>query len=182
MSILVGIAGSGKGTQGKRLAEKFSLQYISTGEMLRQYATGAQKARMHSGELLEDAEIISMVSSVINESADPNKLLFDGFPRTIVQAGWLLERAHEGQFDLPEVFHLLASREAVKQRLALRARTDDHDEAIEERFNEYEKSTMPLLGWFKDNHVPVYEIDGERSVNEIQANLVEIVREKLNGK
>lgn len=174
MIILVGIAGAGKGTQGKLLAEKFGLLYVSTGEMLRQYANDAQKARMHTGELLEDAEIIAMVSSVIDEAQDPNKILFDGFPRTIAQAQWLIERSQEGQFVLPQVYQLVVSKEAVKKRLETRARADDHEEAIEERFREYEKSTLPLVEWFKQSNISVTEIDGERSVEQIQMDLVEI--------
>jgi adenylate kinase len=175
MIILMGIAGSGKGTQGKRLCEQFGLTYVSTGEMLRAHATEAQKTRMHSGELLADDEIVAMVAAVMHEVPDPNKILFDGFPRTIAQAEWLVAEVQKGGYAL-QVFHLLASREAVKARLVERARTDDHDEAIEERFNEYERSTKPLVDWLKENNISMGEVDAERSVDEIQAELVSLMK------
>jgi adenylate kinase len=62
--ILMGMPGSGKGTQGKMIAEAFGYQYVSTGEMLRHYATHEQIARMNQGQLLNDQEIITMIEAV----------------------------------------------------------------------------------------------------------------------
>jgi adenylate kinase len=143
--------------------------------MLRAHATEAQKTRMHTGELLADDEIVAMVATVMHEVPDPNKILFDGFPRTIAQAEWLVTEVQKSGYSL-QVFHLLASREAVKARLVERARTDDHDEAIEERFNEYERSTKPLVDWLREHNIPMAEINAERSVEDIQAELVSLVK------
>lgn len=177
MIILVGIAGAGKGTQGKLLVERFDLQYVSTGEMLRQYATEDQRQRMHSGELLSDDEIIEMVAAVIDASDHPEKILFDGFPRTITQAEWLIEQIKSRSLPMPHVFQLIVSRHAVKQRLQSRARADDHEDAIEERFSEYEKATLPLVQWLKSSGVSVHEVNGERSVEDIQNDLIQITQE-----
>jgi adenylate kinase len=173
MILLMGIAGSGKGTQGKRLADQLGLHLISMGDVVRMYVTGKQRERMLAGELLADNEIIAIVDKVLSSLPDDNGVLLDGFPRTIPQAEWLLEQSKQGRFPLKVAFHLVASREAVKERLLGRARIDDKEASIEKRFNEYEKSTTPLLKWLEKQGVKVVNIDAERSVEEVNRDLVD---------
>lgn len=172
MILLMGIAGSGKGTQGKMLADSRGFHLISMGEVLRMYVTGEQRERMLAGELLPDKEIIEIVDKVLSSVLNGAEVLMDGFPRTIPQAEWLLEQVKAGRFGLNIAFHLVASREAVKQRLLNRARIDDVDAAIEERFNEYERSTRPLLDWLKEHGIQVIDVNAERSVEEVNDDLV----------
>ncbi|HUY84918.1 MAG TPA: nucleoside monophosphate kinase [Candidatus Dormibacteraeota bacterium] len=172
MILLMGIAGSGKGTQGKMLADARGFHLISMGEVLRMYVTGEQRERMLAGELLPDDEIIKIVDKVLTSVLNGSEVLMDGFPRTIPQAQWLLEQVKAGRFKLDAAFHLVASREAVKKRLLSRARIDDIDAAIEERFNEYERSTAPLLKWLSDNGVDVIDVDAERSVEAVNDDIV----------
>jgi adenylate kinase len=171
MILIMGIAGSGKGTQGKLLADRHGFHLVTMGDVLRMYVTGKQRERMLAGELLDDEEIIKVVDKVITSISNGTPILLDGFPRTIPQAQWLVEQAKAGRVDLKTAFHLVASREAVKERLIDRARQDDVDAAIEKRFDEYEKSTKPLLKWLADHGVNVVDIDGERSVEAVQADL-----------
>lgn len=177
MILLMGIAGSGKGTQGKMLADQHGFHLISMGEVLRMYVTGAQRERMLSGGLLDDQEIIKIVDQVLTSLADKEEVILDGFPRTVPQAEWLLEQVKAGRFDQPLALHLTASREAVKQRLLGRARIDDKEEAIEERFNEYERSTAPILQWLTDHGIKVINVDAERPVEVINKELVQYVQE-----
>ena len=115
MILLMGIAGSGKGTQGKRLADKQGFRLISMGDVLRMYVTGVQRQRMLAGNLLEDKEIIDIVDRVLKSIPDDEEVILDGFPRTVPQAKWLCDQVDAGRFELHNVFHLVASREAVKQ-------------------------------------------------------------------
>ncbi|MEK7059228.1 MAG: nucleoside monophosphate kinase [Patescibacteria group bacterium] len=172
MILLMGIAGSGKGTQGKMLADAKGFHLISMGEVLRMYVTGRQRERMLAGGLLDDKEIIAIVDQVLTSLPDNEEVLLDGFPRTIPQAEWLLDQVKAGRFDLSQAFHLVASREAVKRRLMSRARIDDKEEAIEERFNEYERSTAPILDWLQKNAVEVINIDAVRSVEDVNQDIV----------
>jgi len=172
MILLMGIAGSGKGTQGKMLADARGFHLISMGEVLRMYVTGKQRERMLAGELLDDQEIITIVDQVLTSLPDEEEVILDGFPRTIPQAEWLLEQAQAGRFNLHLAFHLVASREAVKQRLVKRGRIDDKDAAIEARFDEYERSTAPLLDWLQKHGVEVVNVDAERSVEAVNDDLV----------
>lgn len=168
----MGIAGSGKGTQGKMLADTRGYHLISMGEVLRMYVTGKQRERMLAGELLDDQEIIKIVDQVLNSLSDDEEVILDGFPRTIPQAEWLLEQVKKDRLKLTAAFHLVASREAVKQRLLSRARIDDVEDAIDERFNEYERSTAPVLKWLNEHGVNAVDINAERSVEAVNDDLV----------
>src|ERR1700756_5061529 len=110
----MGIAGSGKGTQGKMLADSRGYHLISMGEVLRMYFTGEQRERMLAGSLLGDDEIIKIVDKVLSSLPDDEELVLDGFPRTVPQAEWLLEQVKKGRFEIKGAFHLVASRSAVK--------------------------------------------------------------------
>jgi adenylate kinase len=168
----MGIAGSGKGTQGKMLADLEGFHLISMGEVLRMYITGKKRERMLAGELLDDKEIIGIVDRVLKSLPDSEEVLMDGFPRTISQAEWLLKQVKAGRFKLDLAFHLTASRQAVKERLINRARVDDKDDAIEQRFDEYERSTQPLLKWLADHGVKVVDVNAERPPEQVHADIV----------
>jgi adenylate kinase len=172
MIILMGIAGSGKGTQGKLLADKYGFHWISSGEILRMYITGVRRQRMLAGELLDDEEIIRVWDKVLSSIEDKDECVLDGFPRTVAQAKWLLDQAKGGRFQVTEVFHLVASRQAVKSRLMERGRPDDHTSAITERFNEYEKATLPIIDWFHKEDVPVVDINAEQPVASVHQEIV----------
>ena len=172
MILLMGIAGSGKGTQGKMLADTRGFHLVSMGEVLRMYVTGKQREKMLAGGLLDDQEIIKIVDGVLSSLDDDEEVLMDGFPRTVAQADWLIGQVKAGRFDLKAAFHLVASREAVKQRLVKRARIDDVEAAIEERFNEYERSTAPVLDWLSKHGVKVVDINAERTPEEVNSDIV----------
>lgn len=172
MILLMGIAGSGKGTQGKMLADQRNYHLISMGDVLRMHVTGKQRERMLAGGLLDDGEIINIIDKVLTSIGDDGQVLLDGFPRTIPQAEWLLEQVEAGRFGVEVAFHLVASREAVKNRLMNRGRIDDVEDAIEARFAEYAKSTDPLLEWLADHGVAVVNVDAERSVEAVNDDLV----------
>ena len=172
MILLLGIAGAGKGTQGKLLVEKNGYSYLSTGEMLRRYATPAQQERMLSGELLDDDEIIMMVDKALTTLQEAQKCILDGFPRSIVQTDWLLEQVKEGRFPLTAIFNLAASEDVVKDRLLARGRSDDTVEAVTKRFAEYEEVTLPILEHLRAANIPVYEVDAMRDPNTIHDDIM----------
>lgn len=178
MILLMGIAGSGKGTQGTMLADSRGYHLVSMGELLRLYVTGKQRERMLAGELLDDSEIIEIVNKVLDSLPPEEEIILDGFPRTLPQAKWLVDQVNQGRFALRAIFHLTASKEAVKKRLLSRARIDDVENAIEERFAEYEKSTAPVLQWFRDNGKEVVDVNAERPVEEVNDDLAKYLDSK----
>ncbi len=182
MILLMGIAGSGKGTQGKMLADARGYHLISMGDVLRMYVTGAQREQMLSGGLLNDQEIIGIVDKVLASLPENEEVVLDGFPRTAPQAEWLIEQVKTGRFKLSAAFRLVASRDAVKQRLLNRGRIDDVEAAIEERFNEYERSTAPLIKLLKDHGVDVVDINAERPVGVVNQDFVNYLDKQNNTK
>lgn len=162
MIILMGVAGAGKSMQGRLFADEHGYAWISTGDLFRVLVTGQRRQQMLEGKLLDDEEVIALIDKTL-KLIDPSKeFLLDGFPRTRTQADWVLEQAKQGRFDLTAVFNLAASPEVVKERLLKRGRQDDTEAAIKKRFAEYEAVTLPILDYFRQAKVPVYDIDASQ--------------------
>jgi adenylate kinase len=172
----MGIAGSGKGTQGKMLADQHRMHLISMGDVVRMYVTGKQRERMLAGELLDDNEIIAIVDRVLLSLPDHEEVILDGFPRTIPQAEWLIKQVQSGRFKLNLALHLVANREAVKNRLLQRARLDDQENSIEARFAEYERSTIPLIDWLRQHGINVIDINAERPIDVVNRELLQLLK------
>lgn len=171
MILIMGIAGSGKGTQSKLLAEKSGYHLITMGDVLRQSASQEQRQKMEAGILLDDQEIIQITDKFLGALPPDGEVLLDGFPRTLPQAEWLVGEAKKGRFKISSAIHLVASRQAVKERLIGRARNDDVDHAIEQRFDEYEKSTAPILDWLREQDIDVYDVDAERPIETVYQDI-----------
>lgn len=177
MILLMGIAGSGKGTQSKLLAAKDGFDVISTGELLRNFGSEDQHDRMLKGEILGDEEVTALLDQALSQIEDQNNVILDGYPRRISQAEWLLDQQKKGRFEITCVVHLLASKEAVRGRLQERARLDDHDDGIEQRFNEYERDTVPILDYLIAAGVKVDEVDAQQAIETVHAEIVHLLRD-----
>lgn len=174
MILLMGIAGSGKGTQGTLLADARGYTIFSTGELLRKYGSEEQHARMHKGEILGDEEVTELLNTALQQLDDQDRVILDGYPRTVAQSKWLLAEDKKDRFKITYVLHLMTSREAAKERIHIRARSDDHDAAIEARFNEYEKNTLPMLDYYREIGIPIVEVNGEQSIQEVHEEILSI--------
>src|SRR6266446_2044894 len=159
MIVLMGVAGAGKSMQGRLFADEHGLAWISTGELLRVLVTGRRRREMLEGKLLSDDEMIFILDKVLELINTNEEFVLDGFPRTIPQAEWLLSQSKNGRFDVDAVFNLVAQKDIVRERLRARGRIDDSDQAITERFEEYEKVTLPIIELFKNRGITVYEVD-----------------------
>ncbi len=181
MIIFMGVVGSGKSVQGRMLADALCLPWLSTGEFLRMLISGQQRKDMLEGKLLEDEQMISLVQKIFSVVDTEHEFILDGFPRTIGQADWLLNQIKYGQLDVSAVIHLVASPEVVKKRLLSRGRLDDNVDAIEVRLREYDRTILPVLDELKNNDVNVYDIDGEKSVKQVHAKIIEAVKAKIDN-
>lgn len=176
MIILMGVAGGGKSTQGRLFADEHGYAWISTGELFRVLVTGERRRQMLEGKLMSDDEVIELVDSTLKSLVDTKKeFLLDGFPRTKVQADWLMEQVKAGRFNLTAVCNLSATREVVKKRLLARGRQDDTEAAIEKRFAEYESLTLPIVDYFKQIGAPVYDIDADRDPQTVHDEILSYV-------
>ena len=177
MILLIGVAGSGKSTKGKMLADQKGYAWLSTGEILRVLITGSRRQEMLEGKLLTDEEVINVVDKVL-ELIDPNdEFVLDGFPRTLKQLDWLLKQEKSGRFSRILVFHLTASEKVVHDRLRQRGRLDDSEEAIAKRFDEYRALTLPIIQKLKQAGTTVVEIDAGNNPEDIHKQIMK----QING-
>jgi adenylate kinase len=169
----MGVAGSGKSTQGRMLADEKGYAWISTGEILRVLVTGSRRHEMLEGKLLSDEEIIQIFDKVLDLINPADEFVIDGFPRTVPQANWLIEeKKRQNRFDITAVFHLAASENIVHDRLRERGRLDDSEQAITKRFKEYHGVTLPIIDEFKKQGVPVYDIDASKDAGTIHEEIM----------
>jgi adenylate kinase len=156
--LIFGPPGSGKGTQSVRLAEKFNLLHLSTGDMLRaEICAGTELGKkmsliMSKGELVPDAVVIEMIAHKIDNSKGSAGFLFDGFPRTVAQTVSLEKMLNERGMKIDQMLVLDVDHDELVKRLIARAelsgRPDDKDPAvIENRIDVYKEKTEPIINY-----------------------------------
>lgn len=187
---LFGPPGAGKGTQSVLLIEKYKLAYISTGDLLRhEIAEGTDlgiiaKELIDRGHLVSDELIVQLIEKRIVMSTDTNGILFDGFPRTLVQAYILEGLLLKLNTSLACMLSLEVPREELVTRLLERGkssgRSDDTAEVIEYRLEEYENKTKPVAEFYKfrDKYIPV---QGVGLIPEVFGRLTEAIDRTLQN-
>lgn len=174
MIVIVGMAGAGKSTQCRRLSEEKGYQCLSVGELLRRTETGDNRAEMIRGAVLNDAVVTPIVKKELMRLGDAPEILLDGCPRTEGQALWL---ASETSPKTRAVLHLIISDDVALERLKLRDREDDTEEAMRLRFSGYHRDIGAVLDAFRAQSIPVMEIDA----NQDQATVYNEIVMKLTG-
>jgi adenylate kinase len=170
---LLGPPGSGKGTQATRLRDEFGYASLSTGELLRAAREkGTELGRraagyMDSGELVPDELIVAMVRAALTD-ADEVPVLFDGFPRTVAQAGALADVLAEHPRDLGAAVLIDVPDDTVVERILARGqgRTDDRPETVRERLRVYHEETEPLVAYYGDRGL-LRRVDGSGEPDEV---------------
>lgn len=179
MIIFVGASGAGKGTQGNLLATAMGYAYFAMGDIIRQYGTPTQRTRLLSGQLVSDGETIAMMSDALSGQTDPNRVILDGFPRTVAQGEWLIANASAGHYEIEAIIHLEVAPDVLLARLQARGREDDTLEAINARLAWYEAYSKPVLELFRNQHCLILDIDGngtsERVYDDIMNGLANCV-------
>lgn len=173
MIILFGLAGSGKGTQGKALSEIFGWRWLSVGEAIRQ--TGGYEDIINHGNLISDEDVIQIMDKQIKKAeAEGFDVILDGFPRDAMQAEWLLDNMAN---NIDGAIILEVPKEELYARLALRGRDDDKErESIDRRFEVYEQNIYSILPLLESKNIPVERVNGVGPVEEITSKLAEIVK------
>ena len=175
--LIFGPPGSGKGTQSVRLAEKFNLLHLSTGDMLRaEIAAGTGLGKKMSlikskGELVPDEVVIEMIAHKIDNSKGSAGFLFDGFPRTVAQTASLEKMLNERGMKIDQMLVLDVDHDELVKRLIARAelsgRPDDKDPAvIENRIDVYKEKTEPIINYC--NQKGLYQpVNGMGTIDDI---------------
>jgi adenylate kinase len=157
--VLFGPPGAGKGTQSAMLVEKYALNHLSTGDLLRgEIAAGTAlgmeaKKLMDQGALVPDEIVIGMIRSKLDQNPGAAGFIFDGFPRTVKQAEALDTLLEEKGTGITCMLALEVSEDELVKRLLNRGkdsgRSDDQDEAIiANRIKEYNMKTAPLADYY----------------------------------
>ncbi|MGH3105529.1 MAG: adenylate kinase [Gaiellaceae bacterium] len=178
--LLLGLQGSGKGTQARRIAEEYGLANVGTGDMLRTaIASGTElglrvKPIYDRGELVPDELMIGLIEARLREEDAVDGFVLDGFPRTLAQADALDAMLAENDRSLSVVFELQIPHAVAIERLLTRAvdegRTDDTPEAIERRIARYHEETAPLIQHYRARGILV-GIHADRTVNQVFAEI-----------
>lgn len=175
--ILFGPPGSGKGTQSEKLIAKYNLKHLSTGDLLRseisnQTQLGLEAKRyMDKGNLVPDAVVIGMIDEALDQNQDAGGFLFDGFPRTAVQAEELDKLLSRKKTCIDVMLALQVSEHELVKRLIKRGETsgrsdDTNEQIIRARIEEYHKKTAAVADHYQKEH-KVVMVKGEGNIDEI---------------
>ena len=179
--LIVGPQGSGKGTQGVRIAEAFGIPAISTGDVFRAaVAEGSElgqqvKAIIEAGDLVSDELTSAVVRERLSHADAHAGFQLDGYTRNMAQVMHLEEFLEGREEELDAVIELSVPRDESIARISRRAieqgRTDDTEEVIANRLAIYERETAPILGVYGARGI-VVQIDGVGSLDEITSRII----------
>ena len=178
--ILFGPPGAGKGTQSKYLVNKLNAFQISTGDHLREEIrknSDIGKAitnDMKNGKFISDDIVNKLIESLISDPQKKNKLIFDGYPRSISQAKKLDLILNYSNQKIDFIFFLNVNKDTIIKRIEKRKviekRSDDELTTIIKRYDTYMETTKPVLDFYNKNS-NFYEIDGTLKIEEITAKI-----------
>ena len=178
--ILFGPPGAGKGTQSKYLVKKLNGFQISTGDMLRNEIKNNSEIGkkiindMNDGKFVNDEIVNKLIKKVVFNPQKKNKLIFDGYPRSLSQAKNLDELLNNSDQNIDYIFFLNVNKatimERIEKRKILEKRLDDDSVTILKRYDTYMETTRPVLDFYSKNS-NFYEIDGSLEIDEITAKI-----------
>ena len=184
--LIFGPPGSGKGTQSVRLAEKFNLVHLSTGDMLRaEISAGTELGKkmssiMAKGELVPDEVVIEMIAAKIDKTKSSAGFLFDGFPRTVGQTIELEKMLGKRGMKIDLMLVLDVDHDELVSRLISRAelsgRPDDKDPAvIENRISVYKSKTEPIINYCREKRL-YQAVNGMGTIDDIFIRLSDYMK------
>ena len=189
--LIVGPQGSGKGTQGIRIADAFGVPAISTGDVFRAAVAdgsdlGSQvKAIIEAGDLVPDELTSAVVRERLSQGDAEGGFLLDGYPRNVAQVMHLDEFLEGRDEELDAVILLDVPREESISRIAGRAaeqgRSDDTEEVIANRLAIYERETAPILGVYETRDL-VVPVDGVGTLDEITDRIIAALKGRGLGR
>ena len=183
--ILFGPPGAGKGTQAKYLVKKLNNFQISTGDMLRdEIQKNSEIGKkivndMNDGRFVNDQIVNTLIENVLFDPQKKNRLIFDGYPRSLAQAENLEVLLKKTNQTIDFVFFLNVNKETIikriEQRKILEKRSDDDLSTIIKRFDTYMETTKPVLDFYSKNP-NFYEIDGDAKIEEITTKIDNFIK------
>ena len=178
--IIFGPPGAGKGTQAKYLVKKLQSFQVSTGDMLREEIEKNSDIgkkiinNMNEGKFVDDTIVNKLLENIIFDHSKLNKLIFDGYPRTINQAKNLEKLLNKSNQKIDYIFFLNVKKETIIERIekrkVLENRSDDESDTILKRYDIYMDKTKPVLDYYSSRE-GFHEIDGNLKIDEISEKI-----------
>ncbi len=185
--ILLGPPGAGKGTQAKRLEERFGAKQLSTGDLLRAaIAEGSELGRkvegiMARGELVPDDIVVDLIAERISSPECAKGFILDGFPRNVTQADALDRMLGQKGAKLHAVIELGVDDEILVSRIEKRAsemegavRADDNVDALRKRLKVYHEQTAPLIAYYGEKGI-LKTVDGMADIDAVSRQIEEVL-------
>ena len=209
--IILGSPGSGKGTQSQNIIKNFQLHQVSTGDLLRNEIKKKSEIGkkiekiIYQGDLVSDDTVNKLLKNVITNPKNRNKIIFDGYPRTLNQAKILEIMLNEDNQSINFILYLNVSSEIIEKRILGRIicekcnktmnkylnkdevdrhecekkylvkRKDDNQETIITRYEEYIKKTKPVLDFYSSRSY-FHQIDGSEKIQVITSKIEQILK------
>jgi adenylate kinase len=176
--LLIGAPGAGKGTQAEKLAERFNIAHISSGDLLRQNVKDETsigltiKQYVDAGDLVPDAVVMDMLRKPVVAAAEGGGYVLDGFPRTVDQAKAAFETASKLGVEVQAAVHLDVPDEELIRRLLARNRgNDDTKDVIAHRLEVFQEMTIPLLDYYAGREW-MFTVDGAQPPDKVHEDIV----------
>jgi adenylate kinase len=179
--LLIGPPGSGKGTQGERLAARLDLEHLAAGDLLRaevenRTPLGKRVAEMmQRGDLVPDSVIISLLMPRVLAASDGNGYLLDGFPRSVEQAVEARKLADIADAGPDAVIYLDAPRAELVRRILARAetegRSDDNPETVTNRLRIFDEATHPLVDYYRERGL-LHVVNADQHEDAVTADIL----------
>ena len=180
--LLIGAPGAGKGTQANRLAVRFGITHISSGDLLREHVRDQTvfgreiKSYVDRGDLVPDSLVMDMLRKPVVAAADAGGYVLDGFPRTVEQAKTAFAVAQPLGAEVQAAIHLdVPDAELVRRLLARKRGSDDTEEVIEHRLQVYRENTIPLLEYYAGREW-MFAVDGAQPPDAVHEEIVTRLR------
>ena len=174
--ILFGPPGAGKGTQSKYLVSKLKNFQVSTGDILREEIKNNSEIgqqitnNMNEGKFVSDEIVNSLIEKLMLDPQKRDKLIFDGYPRSLSQAQYLDLLLDKSNQKIDHIFFLNVNKdtiiERVEKRKTLENRSDDNTDTILKRYDTYMETTRPVLDFYSKNS-NFHEINGTKEIDQI---------------
>ena len=187
--VIFGPPGAGKGTQSNLIEKKFDLHQLSTGQLLREEIKNNSKLGQEISSIINDGNLVSdkivgdLIEKYLSQEIYKNRLIFDGYPRNLIQArnlNSLLEK-YDQKIDI--VLKLSVTLETIKKRISERKnieqRKDDSEEIAIKRFVTYENNIKPVIDFYEKTNL-LKVVDGETSISEISSEISGLI-EAIKG-
>jgi adenylate kinase len=174
--VIFGPPGAGKGTQSNFIVKKYKLHQLSTGELLRKEIKDKTElgkeivSIINSGNLVSDIIVSNLIKKYISNKTYKNRLIFDGYPRNLVQVNNLDNLLNKYDQKINIALKLSVSLETIKKRIlerkTIEQRTDDSEQIAIKRYEMYEENIEPVINFYKQSNL-LTVVNGEKPIAEI---------------